>query len=164
MTKRYLVAGLALTGGLALASVAAVAAWIARWPETPERCVERFAQLIGNGPDPGAGPFQPVFTYDVTRMDNVLEHFAGDSDKRTGLQMTVSHGASGAALERFYATDVSPKGAIFAADDFTLFRTRGTPGSRAATLAEGCREASPKARLVHVQWIPLPPATDPAAS
>ena len=158
MTKRYLLAGLALAGGLALAFTAAVAVWIVRRPETPERCIERFEQLIEMAPDPGAGPFQPIFTYDVTHMEGVLEHFVGEGDELAGLRGTIAHGPSDAALQAFYSAEVPPKGAVFSADDFSLFRTRGTPGSRAATLAEGCRETPPDARLVHIQWIALPAA------
>ena len=147
-----------MLGGLSLASTAAVAVWIVRQPETPERCIERFEQLIKMAPDPGAGPFQPIFTYDVTHMEGVLEHFVGEGAELAGLRGTIAQGPSDAALAAFYSAEVPPKGAVFSADDFSLFRTRGTPGSRAAALAEGCRETPPKARLVDIQWIALPAA------
>jgi hypothetical protein len=158
LTKRYLVVALAMLGALALAFTAAIAVWLVRRPETPERCIERFEQLIKMAPDPGVGPIQPIFTYDVTRMEGVLEHFVGQGSELEGLRGTIVHGPSDAALEEFYGAEVPPKGAVLSADDFSLFRTRGTPGSRAATLAEGCRETPPDARLVHIQWIALPAA------
>ena len=152
MTRRY------LSGGLALVSVAAIFGCDISEPETPENCVERFEKLLTNGPDDAR--FQPIFTYDVTRMEDVLETFVGEGEELTGLRMTMSHGASDAALKAFYEVDVPPKGAIFAADDFSLFRLNGTPGSRDETLLAGCRGAPPKARLVHIQWNALPPATE----
>ena len=158
MTKRYLAVALAMLGGLALAFTAAIAVWLVRRPETSERCIERFAQLIKIVPDRGVGPFEPIFTYDVTRMEGVLEHFVGEGAELEGLRGTIVHGPSDAALEEFYRAEVPPKGAVLSADDFSLFRTRGTAGSRPATLAEGCRETPADARLVHIQWIASPAA------
>jgi hypothetical protein len=165
MTRRYLIAGLALLGGLALASVAVAAAWIARQPETLEHCIERFEKLLAegrgtSGRDPRDARVQPVFTYDVTHMEDVLHTFVGQGDDLKDVRMTLAHGASGPALEAFYRAETPPDGALFAADDFTLFRTAGTPAPRAATLAEGCREAPPKSRLVHIQWRAMPPPTE----
>lgn len=153
MVTRY------LSGGLALVLVTALPGCGVK-TETPAQCIERFTRSVANNPALRGGRFQPVFTYDVTHMENVLEHFAGDPGKRAGLQVTLSHGANASALQAFYEAEVSPKGAIFAADDFTLFRVGGTPGSAHATLVEGCGEAPPKTRLVRVQWIALPSRTD----
>jgi hypothetical protein len=156
MTRRY------LSGGLAFVSLAAIFGCDATRTETPEDCVERFGTLLAASP--GDARFQPIFTYDVTRMKDVLETFAGDADKRAGLRMTISHGPSDAALTAFYEADVPPQGAIFAADDFSLFRRNGTPGPRDETLLAGCRGAPEKARLVHVQWNALPSAAEDRAA
>jgi hypothetical protein len=153
MTTRYLSRGLVLM-------IAAAVSGCGVKTETPAQCVERFTQFVADNPALRGGRFQPVFTYDVTHMEDVLEHFAGDPGKRAGLQMTLSHGANASALQAFYEAEASPKGAIFAADDVTLFRVGGTPGSPQAALVEGCGEAPPKARLVRVQWIALPSRTD----
>ena len=157
MIKRH------LAGGFALVSAATMSGCGILEPESPERCVERFEQLVVSRPDLRDRQFQPIFTYDVTHMEGVLEHLVGEGNELEGLRMTLAHGASGAALDAFYKAEVPPKGAIFAADDFSLFRARGTPGSRHATLVEGCRETPPKARLVHVQLIALGPRTEDRA-
>jgi hypothetical protein len=150
-----------LSGGVVLVLVAAISGCGFGEPETAENCVERFEKLLTNGP--GDARFDPIFTYDVTRMENVLETFVGEGDELAGSRMTVSHGSSDAALKAFYEADVPPKGAAFAADDFSLFRLHGSPGSRHETLVAGCRGAPPKARLVHIQWNALPPATEDLA-
>ena len=159
MTKRH------LSGVLAWVSLAAVSGCSA---ETPDRCVERFGKRLADGhptrsADLRDARFQPIFTYDVTQMENVLEEFVGEGDELAGMRMTISHGASGAAMEAFYKDEVPPKGAAFAADDFSLFRVRGTPGSRDQTLVNGCRKTPPKARLVHIHWIALPSTTEDLA-
>lgn len=156
-----------LSAGLALASLAALAGCGLGEPETPERCIERFRKLLGerrlDRPGFGDARFQPIFTYDMTRMEGGLEELVGTGDELIGLRMTISHGADGAALDAFYQAEVPPKGAIFAADDYTLYRVSGMPGSRDETLVAGCRQARPKASLVRIQWIPLPSGTDEQA-
>lgn len=153
-----------LSRGFALSLAAALSGCGVR-QEVPERCIERFGKLLADDPHINGGDlrdmrFQPIFTYDITHMEDVFETIYGDAAGAAGARMTVSHGAGGAALETFYKEEVPAKGAMFAADDFTLYRVRGTPGSRGETLAAGCRGAHPKARLVHIQWIALPPATE----
>jgi hypothetical protein len=145
---------------LAWASLAAATGCTAGKPEPPENCVARFEKLIADGPDLGQGRFLPIFTYDITHVANVLERLAGDPEKRAGLRVTIAQGASDLALKGFYAADVPRHGAIFAADNVTLFRITGTAGSRHETLVAGCRGALPEARLVHVQWNALRPGTD----
>jgi hypothetical protein len=142
-----------LSGGLTLACAAALSGCGVE--ETPEGCIERFEKLGGDSLEDAL--FQPVFTYDITRMENALETIYGDPKDRVGGRVTISHGASGAALQAFYAADVPAKGHMFAADDFTLYRINGTPGSRRETVVAGCRGAFPKARLVHIRWQALPP-------
>jgi len=115
--------------------------------------------VLTGAPDLGDLRVQPVFTYDVTRMQDVLEELVGTGDQLKGVRMTISHGASEEALRAFYAADVPPKGAIFAADGFTLFRLPGAPGRRDETLLAGCRGTPRGARLVNVQWDSLPRAT-----
>lgn len=151
-----------LAGGFALVSLAAVSGCSA---ETAERCVERFEKLLSDdhrvtGADLREGRFQPIFTYDVTHMEGVLEHFVGEGDELKGLRGTISQGDSRAALDAFYNAEVPPKGAFFAADGFSLFRAWGTPGSRDAALVEGCRETPPDARLIQVHWVALPRLAD----
>ena len=147
MTRRY------LSGWLALISLAALSG--CGVTETPEQCVERFERLMAAGP-PGfrEARFQPIFTYDVSQMENVLEQLVGKGADRAGVRMTLAHGASGPALDRFHKAEVPRKGHIFAADGFTLFSLPGQPGARAETLEAGCRGAPPKARLVRVRWVP----------
>jgi hypothetical protein len=149
-----------LPGVLAPALLAAVSGCGFDEPETAAHCVERFEKLLAASPDLRDIRVQPIFTYDTTQMDDVLEEFVGEGPELTGLRMTIAHGDSRPALEAFYKADVPPKGAAFAADHFSLFRVRGTPGSRDETLAAGCRAAPPDAPLVHVQWIALPPEQD----
>lgn len=120
-------------------------------PETPESCVERFNKLPANGPVLREARFRPIFTYDTTRMDGGLEELIPEGD-RTGLRITVSHGANDDVVKALYGADVPPKGAVFAADNFSLFRQIGTPGSLNETILAGCRATPYKARLVHIQW------------
>jgi hypothetical protein len=153
MVERYLSVGLAL---LCAATVSGC-----RVDETPERCVERFEKLLTatslNDPGFPDARVRPVFTYDITRMHNALETLVGKGEKLRSVRMTISHGASGGALDAFYSADVPPEGAIFAADDFSLYRVNGTPAPRHETLVAGCHGAPAKARLTHIQWIALLP-------
>ena len=161
MTKRYLSAGL----GLVLAATVSGCGG----EETPENCIERFGNLVIGGqrldaPAQSGGRFEPVFTYDITRMENALEQLVGTGDELKGVRMTISHGASGPALDTFYQAEVPAEGAIFAGDGFSLYRVRGTPGSRRETVAAGCRGAPSQARLTRIDWIPMPAGTaGPAA-
>lgn len=155
-----------LAHGLALVCVAAVSGCSVE--ETPERCVGRFAKLLtASHPvnDPGFrdARVQPIFTYDITRTEGVLEYLASKNGGLKGLRATISHGASGAALDEFSNAEVPRKGAIFAADNFTLYRVKGAPGTRDETLAAGCRGRPPKARLTHIAWSAMPPE-DPAGT
>jgi hypothetical protein len=152
MTKRY------LSGCLALVWVAALTG--CNEAETPESCIERFTKVLGDSPALPDARFQPIFTYDVTKMEDALETLYGDGAGAAGARMTISHGPSGAALDAFYKADVPPKGAMFAGDGFSLYRIKGQVGSRDDTLAAGCRDAPPKARLIHIQWIALAPGTE----
>jgi hypothetical protein len=132
--------------------------------ETPEQCVERFEEFFADSrPDLRDARLQPIFTYNITHMENALETLAGDSEKRAGMRMTLAAGASGTALDAFYRADVPPKGALFAADGFSLYRVKGAPGTRDEAIVAGCRGAPAKAPLTRIDWIALPPRTEDMA-
>jgi len=124
--------------------------------ETPEACIARFARVLADLPAFEDARYQPVFTYDVTHMNDVLETLVGRGDALAGTRVTIAHGALGASLTEFLQAEVGPKGAIFAADRFTLYRIGGTPAAPGQAIAEGCRKAPAEARLTHIQWIALP--------
>ena len=132
-------------------------------PETEKACIERFAKLGFDGNPPGNFQTEPIFTYDVSKMEDGFATIYGDASEMDGAKMTFVKGASGQALSQFYKADVPPKGAIFASDDVSLYRIKGAPGSREETLSAGCRNAPPNARLVHIQWIALPTKMEPNA-
>jgi hypothetical protein len=159
MARRY------LSRGLALVSAAAVSG--CNVEETPQRCIERFEAILAGSPINGAGfrdaRVQPVFTYDITHMDNALETLVGKGEQLKSVRVTISHGADGGALDAFYRAEVPPDGAIFAADGFSLYRVNGTPGTRHQTLAAGCRGGPAKAPLTHIQWISLPQGAEDLA-
>lgn len=144
--------------GLALISLVAVAGCGIKGPESPESCIARFEGKLAKLP---AGTrFQPIFTYDITQMENVPETLFGEGEALNDVRLTISHGASDPALKAFYESELPERGAIFAADDFTLFRVSGMEGTRDEALLAGCKKNAPtNARLIQIQWNALPQIT-----
>ena len=121
--------------------------------ETPETCVERFNRVIvSDVAIPADTRFLPVFTYDVTKVENVFEAFGRDEANPSGMHLTFAQGGGEEAVRAFYEAEVPKQGAFFARDDISLFRMSGIPATRDETILAGCRAAPPKARLINIQW------------
>lgn len=122
--------------------------------ETAEQCIERFKDLGSEWKMMRQEELEPTFTYDVSQMDDPFFSIYGGPAGVKGAKMIVASGASGPALEAFYKDDVPSNGALFAGEDISLYRVRGSMGSREQTIAAGCRSAPEKARLIHIAWTP----------
>lgn len=126
-------------------------------PDSPEQCVERFAEQVASvPPDIRAETF---FTYEVADFS------AGSVPKeviRSAEKMTFAGGDSDTAVEAFYANKDKVGPAIFGADGISLYRSAPVTGLPATTIDDGCVPPFEGARLVRVDWHFVSSSTDDA--
>jgi hypothetical protein len=122
--------------------------------ETPEQCVERFAeQLPGELFDTGS--WRSTLIYRLADDYKVPELQPGGV--RNGLEgpsFTFAQGPEQAAFDNFSAQALPQRGAYLALNGTTFFRAHGAVGTMKDTLAAGCSGGPKGSRLVRINWAP----------
>ena len=136
-----------------LATAATVSACGSQSSDTPEQCVERFADRVAAIPN--GTKAQTFFTYDVTDAEVPKDVM------RSAKQLTfVQSGGSASAVESFYRNEGNIGPAYFAANDISLFRSAPVSGMPANTIEAGCKPPFKGAKLIRVDWKLISSSTE----
>ena len=127
--------------------------------ETAEACVERFALKKGAVHPLADDPSQwvPSYTYDVTKMGGegiraLIKSTEDGAEPGTDGVSLVGSGSSQAARDKFADLPATKAGAVFLADDPSLYKVRGKPGLHRDLLRQGCEGQREGMRLINWQF------------